>query len=96
MNDDVPSRGYLLPVAADDFPQAPPHAVAHYCAAQTLLDAEPKAADRLSTGANENSEVGTRAALAGAVHLIKLAFPHQLGFARKLLARRGAIAITPA
>jgi hypothetical protein len=81
-------------VATDDFPQAPPHAVAHHRAAQSLLDAEPEAADRLSTGANENSEVGTRAALAGAVHLIKLAFPHQLGFARKLLARRGAFAIT--
>jgi hypothetical protein len=81
-------------VAADDFPQAPPHAVAHHSAAQSLLDAEPEAADRLSTGANENSEVRTRAALAGAVHHIKLAFPHQLGFARKLLARSGALAIT--
>ena len=94
MNDDVPSRGYLLPVAADDFPQAPPHAVAHYCATQSLLDAEPEAADRLSTGANEYSEVGTRAAFAGAVHEVELAFPHQLGFARKLLARRGTFAIT--
>ena len=83
-------------MAADDFPQAPPHAVAHYCAAQSLLDAEPEAADRLSTGANENSEVGTRVALAGAVHQIKLALAHQLGFARKLLARCGAIAITRA
>ena len=81
-------------MAADDLAQAPPHAVAHHRAAQSLLDAEPEAADRLSTGANENSEVGTRAALAGAVDKIKLAFPHQLGFARKLLARRGAIATT--
>ncbi len=83
-------------MAADDFPQAPPHAVAHHRAAQGLLDAEPEAADRLTTGANEYSEVGTRAAFAGAVHQVELAFPHQLGFARKLLARRGAIAITPA
>ena len=96
MNDDVPSRGYLLPVAADDFPQAPPHAVAHHRAAQSLLDAEPEAADRLPTGANENSEVRTRAALAGAVDEIELAFPHQLGFARKLLARCGAFTTTRA
>jgi hypothetical protein len=81
-------------VAADNFPQAPPHAVAHHRAAQSLFDAETEAADRLSTGANENSEVGTRAALAGAVHQVKLALSHQLGFARKLLARRRAIAIT--
>jgi hypothetical protein len=94
MNDDVPSRRYLLPVAADDFPQAPPHAVAHHRAAQSFLDAEPEAADRLSTGANEYSEVGTRATFPGAIHQVKLAFPHQLGFARKLLARCGATAIT--
>ena len=90
-------------MAADDFPQTPPHAVAHHRAAQGLLDAEPEAAERLSTGANENSEVGTRAAFAGAVHQIKLAFPHQLGFARKRPlalrhegARGGAIATTRA
>jgi hypothetical protein len=83
-------------VTADDFPQAPPHAVTHHRAAQSLLDAEPEAADRLSTGANENSEVGTRAALAGAVHQVELTFPHQLGFARELLARRGASAATRA
>ena len=81
-------------MAADNFPQAPPHAVAHHRSAQGFLDAEPEAADRLTTGANEYSEVGTRAAFAGAVHQIKFAFPHQLGFARKLLARGGANAIT--
>ena len=81
-------------MAADDFSHTPPHAVAHHRAAQSLFDAEPEAAARLSIGANENSEVGTRTALAGAVHFVELAFPHQPHFARKLQARRGAFAIT--
>jgi len=81
-------------VAAHDFPHPPAHAVAHHRAAQRLLDAESEAADRLSTGANENGEVGTRAALAGAIHFVELAFPHQPHFARKRQGRRGAFAIT--
>lgn len=83
-------------MAADDFPQAPPHAVAHHGAAQGLLDAKPKAARRLSAGSNENSEVGTRAALARAVDFVELALPHQPRFARKPLARPRAFAATRA
>ena len=94
MNHDIPSRGYLLPVAADDLAQAPPHAVAHHRAAQCFFDAEPVAAILPPTGVNENSEVGTLAALSGAIHFVDLALPHQPRFARKRQARRGARAAT--
>src|SRR5260370_6514489 len=40
--DDVPSCGYLQPVAAHDLAQAPPDTIAQYRAAQGLLDAEAK------------------------------------------------------
>src|SRR5438132_812853 len=40
MNDDVPSCGYLQPVAAHYLAQAPPDPIAHYRAAQSFLDAE--------------------------------------------------------
>jgi hypothetical protein len=83
-------------MAAHHLANAPPDTITHHRATQGLLDAEAEAALRQLIRAKENSEVGTRAALAGAVHQIKLAFPHQLGFARKLLARGGAIAITRA
>src|SRR6267378_8579322 len=46
VNDDVPSCGYLQPVAAHDFAQAPPDTIAHYRAAQNLLDAEAESALR--------------------------------------------------
>jgi hypothetical protein len=39
-------------------------------------------------GAKENCEVGTRAALPGAVHGIEFAAPHQPRLARKLQAPR--------
>src|SRR6267154_43705 len=46
VNDDVPSCGYLQPVAAHDLAQAPPDTIAHYRAAQSLLDAEAESALR--------------------------------------------------
>src|SRR4029077_17708549 len=78
--DDVPSCRYLQPVAAHHFAQAPPDTIAHYCAAQGLLDAEAEAALRQSVGTEENGEVGTRTALSGAVHGVKLSAPHQPRF----------------
>src|SRR5215813_9952954 len=83
MDDDVPSRGYLPPVTAHDLAQAPPDTIAHYRAAERFLDAESEAALRQSIGAKESCEVGTRAALSGAVDRIKIAAPHQPRLARK-------------
>src|SRR6267154_2773229 len=88
VNDDVPSCGYLQPVAAHCLAQTPPDPIAHYCTAQGLLDAEAKTALRQFVGAKENCEVGTRTALSGAVDSIKLSAPHQPRLARKpILAR---------
>jgi len=80
--DDVPSCGYLQPVAAHDLAQAPPDSIAHYRAAQGLLDAEAETALRQFVGAEENSEVGTRTALSSAVDRIKFSAPYQPRFAR--------------
>jgi hypothetical protein len=80
--DDVPSCGYLQPVAAHDLTQTPPDTIAHYRAAQGFLDAEAESALRQFVGAEKNGEVGTRTALSGAVHSIKLSASHQPRFAR--------------
>jgi len=69
-------------VAAHDFAQTPPDSIAHYRAAQGFLDAKAKPALRQFVGAEENSEVGCRTALSGAVNRIKFAAPHQPRFAR--------------
>jgi hypothetical protein len=69
-------------VAAHQFAQAPPDTIAYYRAAQSRLDAEAEAALRQFIGAEENGEVGTRTALSGAVHCIKLSAPHQPRFTR--------------
>jgi len=63
-------------VATHDLAQSPSHPIAHYRSAQGLLDAEAKSAVRQLIGAKKNREVGTRAALSGAVHSIKLSAPH--------------------
>jgi hypothetical protein len=81
--DDVPSCGYLQPVAAHHFAQTPPDTIAHHRAAKRFLDAEPKPALRPFVGAEENCEVGTRAALSGTVHGVKLRLPNQPRLARK-------------
>src|SRR5260370_8174015 len=94
VNDDVPSCGYLQPVAAHHFAQAPPDPIAHYRAAQSLLDAEPESALRELVGAEENCEVGTRTALSGAVDSSKLSAPHQPRFARKQTPLRPSTAPT--
>src|SRR5229473_3698198 len=75
VNDDVPSCGYLQPVAAHDFAQAPPDTIAHYRSTQSLLDAEAESALRQFVGAEENCEMGTRTALSGAIDGIKLSAP---------------------
>jgi hypothetical protein len=70
-------------VAAHDLSQAPPDTITHYRATQGLLDAETKTALRQFVGAKKNCEVGTRAALSGAVDSIKFSAPHQPRLARK-------------
>jgi hypothetical protein len=77
VNDDVPSCGYLQPVAAHDFAQAPPDPIAHHRTAQGLLDAEAESALRQFVGAEENCEVETRTALSSAIDRIKLSAPGQ-------------------
>jgi hypothetical protein len=85
MYDDVPSCGYLLPLASHDLSHAPADAVAHYCAAERPLDAESEPALRLLVRAIENGEVGTRSALPGAVHHVKIRLANQTRFPRILL-----------
>jgi hypothetical protein len=75
-------------MAAHDLANSPPHAVAHHRAAQRLLYAETEAALRHLIRAKENSEVGTRPALPGAVHRVKLPASHQPCIAWKLQASR--------
>jgi hypothetical protein len=87
MYDDVPSRRYLQAMTAHDLSNPPPHAIAHHRAAQSLFDAEAETALRLLVGAKKNSEVGTGAALSGAVYGVKFSPPHQPRRAGELQAR---------
>jgi len=57
MNHKIPSPGNFSPVATNDFPNAPPHAIAHYGSAQCLFNAESKAALRQIVGGEKNSNV---------------------------------------
>jgi hypothetical protein len=75
-------------MAAHDLANPPPNTIAHHRAAERFLDAEAEAGLRQSIGAKENSEVGTRAALSGAVHGVKISAPHQPRVARKNQAPR--------
>ena len=75
-------------MATHDFSHSPPDAIARYCAAERLLDAESKAAVRQLVRAKKNGEVGIRAALPGPVHGVKLSAPHQPRLARKIQAPR--------
>ena len=84
MDDDVPSRGNLLPVQPRQFAQAPPDSIAHNRAAKRFLNAEAKAALRQVVRFYKSCEVGTRAALAHAIDGIKLRLRYQPRFARKL------------
>jgi len=72
-------------MTANDFAQAPSHAVTHHRAAECLFDAEAEATQRQFIGTKKDGEVGTRAALPGAVHGGKLARTHQPNVARILL-----------
>jgi hypothetical protein len=64
-------------MTAHDLTNPSPDAIAHHRAAQRFLDAEAEAALGQLVRAKENSEVGTRAALPGAVHSVKFSPPHQ-------------------
>ena len=70
-------------MAAHDLAQAPPDTIAHYRAAQRLLDAESETALRQFVRAEKDCKVGTRTALSGAVDSIKFSAPHQPRLARK-------------
>jgi len=74
-------------MAANNFAYPPANAIAHHRAAESLFDAEPKAARGCGVGAKKNGEVGTRAPLAGAVDGVKFATPQQPRLARIVLAR---------
>src|SRR5260370_12002391 len=69
--------------------------IAPYRAAQGLLDAEAKTALRQFVGAKKNCEVGTRAALSGAVDGVKFSAPHQPRLARKQIPVRTRTAPGP-
>ncbi len=75
-------------MTAHDLANPPPDAIAHHRAAQCLFDAEAEAALRQLVRAKENGEVGTRAALPGAVHSVKFSPSHQPRRAGKLQAPR--------
>jgi len=76
MHYEIPSRRDLLPMDPDDLPHPSPDAIAHHRAADRFFDAEAEAALRQLVGAKKYSEVGIRAALACAIHGIKLSPPH--------------------
>jgi hypothetical protein len=84
MNHDVPTHRYLQTMATHDFSNSPPDAIAHHRPAQRLFNAETEAAHRRLVGAGKYCEVGTGAALPGAVHGIEIAAPHQPCLARKV------------
>jgi len=75
-------------MVAHDLANPPPNAIAYHRAAERFLDAEAEAGPRQSIGPKENSEVGTRAALSGAVDGVKISAPHQPRVARKIQAPR--------
>jgi hypothetical protein len=68
-----------------DLSHAPPDSITHNRAPKSLLDAEAKPALRQVVRLYKSSEVGTRAALPGAVHGVKLRLLHQPRLARILL-----------
>jgi hypothetical protein len=70
-------------MAAHHLAQASPNAIAHHRASRRFLDAEAESALRQFVGAKENSEVGTRAALPGAIDGVKSAALDQPRLARK-------------
>jgi hypothetical protein len=84
MDDDVPSRGNLLPVQSRKLAQTPPDSIAHNRTAKGFLDAEAKPALRQIVRFYKSCEVGTRASLAGAIDGIKLRLRCQPRFARIL------------
>lgn len=86
MNHDVPSRGYFCAMAAHDFSQSAPYAVACHRPAERFLYAESKATHRQLVGAKEYCEVRTGAALSGAINGVKFASPHEPRLTRKVQA----------
>jgi hypothetical protein len=70
-------------MAAHDFAHPPPHAIAHYRAAQRFLDAETEAAQRPFIGAEKRGEMRVGAALASAVHRVEFALAQQSRFSGK-------------
>jgi len=75
-------------MAAHDLANPPPNAIAHHRAAQRLFDAEAEAAVRQLVRAKKNSEVGTGAALPGAINGIEITPSHQSRRAEEIQAPR--------
>ena len=83
VNHNIPSWGNLLSMQPYNFPYPAPDAVAPHRGSQRLFDAPAEAADALTVGADENSELAARPAAPFAIHRIVLAAAHQSTGARK-------------
>ena len=62
---------------AHDFPDAPAHAIAHYRAAESTLDAEAETALRQVVRFRENGEVGIGTALPMTVNRVEVRLAHK-------------------
>lgn len=77
MNDNVPSRGDLLSVRPDDFPNAAPDAISPHRSAQSFLDAPSEPAEVQAIGAEKNREFPARFPAPFAVHRVIFSAAHQ-------------------
>jgi hypothetical protein len=86
MNDNVPSWWYLQTMTTNSLPQATANTIAHYRAAESLLDAEAETALRQLIGAKKSNEVRAGTPPAGAIDSVEISAAHQARVARKLKA----------
>jgi hypothetical protein len=70
-------------MSAHHFPDAPPNAIAHYSIAERLFDADPEARFRQFVAAEEDREVGTRAAFSSSINGVEVSAAQKPGLARK-------------
>ena len=73
-------------MTTNSLPQATANTVAHYRAAESLLDAEAETALRQLIGAKKNNEVRAGTPPAGAIDSVEISAAHQARVARKLKA----------
>jgi hypothetical protein len=84
MNHNVPSWWYLQTMTTNGLPQATANTIAHYRAAESLLNAEAEAALRQLIGAKKSNEVRTGTPSAGAIDSVEISAAHQARVAREL------------